>query len=226
MQALAKSNLRRRSSAWKTSVHKLLVKRPDAITKTRTTAKDPTSITPAMIMHHFADCIDTEHPPLIVCDGGEFGQWVQAGLPDPLAITAHTLPMAYQAVLAAELQAIGTAIANPDRHVVAFMGDGSSGFTRQNWKPRRAHRITFIIGNDYRWGAEVEIQKNRYGEDRVHACDLDAGTRYDLIAAGFGVKGVLVDHPDQMASAMHDAMAYQGVSVINILMAGIAAPSF
>ena len=229
MQALAKSNLRRRSSAWKTSVHKLLLKRPDAITKTRTTAKDPTSITPAMIMHHFADCIDTEHPPLIVCDGGEFGQWVQAGLPDPLAITAHTYTNGISGGIGGGLpQAIGIAIANPDRHVVAFMGDGSSGFHLPELETaRRAHLpITFIIGNDYRWGAEVEIQKNRYGEDRVHACDLDAGTRYDLIAAGFGAKGVLVDHPDQMASAMRDAMAYQGVSVINILMAGIAAPSF
>jgi thiamine pyrophosphate-dependent acetolactate synthase large subunit-like protein len=86
--------------------------------------------------------------------------------------------------------------------------------------------VIFIIGNDYRWGAEVEIQKNRYGEDRIHSCDLDADTRYDLIAGGFGVNGILVETADQIEPAIRGALDHDGVYVINILMTGIAAPSF
>jgi acetolactate synthase-1/2/3 large subunit len=229
--ALATSALRKRSSAWKTSVNKLLVKRPDQVAKikTKTSISTQPNITPAMIMQGFANCIDTRTPPLMVCDGGEFGQWAQAGLPDPLALAAHIFTNGISGGIGGGLpQAIGMAVANPGRHVVAFMGDGSAGFHLAEIETaRRANvPVTFIIGNDYRWGAEVEIQKNRYGEDRIHSCDLDADTRYDLIAGGFGVNGILVETADQIEPAIHGALAHDGVSVINILMTGIAAPSF
>lgn len=228
IQAIANSQLRRRSSSWKVSVEKMLVKRPNAVTKINNKQKSA-QITPAMIMHGFAASIDTDKPPLIVCDGGEFGQWAQAGLPDPLIMATRTYTNGISGGIGGGLpQAIGIAMANPDQHVVALMGDGSAGFYLPEIETaRRANLpITFIIGNDYRWGAEVEIQKNRYGNDRVHSCDLDADTRYDLIAEGFGVKGMLVDKPDQIEPAMQEAFAYQGVTLINILMTGIAAPSF
>jgi acetolactate synthase-1/2/3 large subunit len=182
-----------------------------------------------MIMQGFANCIDTRKPPLMVCDGGEFGQWAQAGLPDPLALAAHIFTNGTSGGIGGGLpQAIGMAVANPGRHVVAFMGDGSAGFHLAEIETaRRANvPVIFIIGNDYRWGAEVEIQKNRYGEDRIHSCDLDADTRYDLIAEGFGVNGILVETADQIEPAIRGALAHDGVSVINILMTGIAAPSF
>jgi len=235
--ALATSALRKRSSAWKTSVNKLLVKRPDQVTKIKTKTKTKTktsistqpNITPAMIMQGFANCIDTRTPPLMVCDGGEFGQWAQAGLPDPLVLAAHIFTNGTSGGIGGGLpQAIGMAVANPGRHVVAFMGDGSAGFHLAEIETaRRANvPVTFIIGNDYRWGAEVEIQKNRYGEDRIHSCDLDADTRYDLIAGGFGVNGILVETANQIEPAIRGALAHDGVSIINILMTGIAAPSF
>ena len=228
MKALSQASLRRRSSAWKKSVETLLAKRPDAVTIKDKSAQI-TQITPARIMQGFANCIDPNKPPLVVCDGGEFGQWVQAGLPDPKVMAARTYTNGISGGIGGALpQAIGIAIANPDQHVVAFMGDGSAGFNLPEIETaRRANlSITFIIGNDYRWGAEVEIQKNRYGEDRVHSCDLDAETRYDLIAEGFGVNGKLVTAPDQIESAMQEAFSSHGVSVINILMTGMAAPSF
>ena len=228
MKALSRASLRRRSSSWKTSVEKLLAKRPDAVTIKHKTAQI-TQITPALIMQGFANSIDPNQPPLIVCDGGEFGQWAQAGLPNPMVMAARTYTNGISGGIGGALpQAIGIAVANPDQHVVAFMGDGSAGFYLQEIETARRAKlsITFIIGNDYRWGAEVEIQKNRYGEDRVHACDLDAETRYDLIAEGFGVKGKLVTAPDQIETAMKEAFSSHGVSVINILMTGMAAPSF
>jgi acetolactate synthase-1/2/3 large subunit len=120
------------------------------------------------------------------------------------------------------------AFANPDRHVVAFMGDGSAGFHLAEIETaRRAGLpITFIIGNDQRWGAEVEIQKTNFGDDRVHSCDLDADTRYDMIAEGLGAKGYFVDHPNDLASTLKTALEDASTSVVNIIISGIAAPKF
>jgi len=108
------------------------------------------------------------------------------------------------------------------------MGDGSAGFHLSDIETaRRAGLpITFIVGNDQRWGAEVEIQKKQFGDDRVHSCDLDAETRYDLIAEGLGAKGYFVDHPDTMASTMATALNDASTSLINIAISGVAAPKF
>jgi len=226
MKAIAKADLRSRPQAWLKSVEKRLTERP-AIPALELQAKD--HITPAMVIRDFAKIIDLSAPPLIVCDGGEFSQWVQSGLPDPINIATHTLTNGPSGGIGGAIpQAIGMAFANPRRHVVAFMGDGSAGFHLSDIETaRRAGLpITFIVGNDQRWGAEVEIQKKQFGDDRVHSCDLDAETRYDLIAEGLGAKGYFVDHPDTMASTMATALNDASTSLINIAISGVAAPKF
>ena len=226
MKAIAKAELRTRSQTWLKFVDKKITERPN-IPTADLNAKD--HITPAMVIRDFAKAIDLTAPPLIVCDGGEFSQWVQSGLPDPINIMAHTLTNGPSGGIGGGIpQAIGMAFANPDRHVVAFMGDGSAGFHLAEIETaRRAGLpITFIIGNDQRWGAEVEIQKANFGDDRVHSCDLDADTRYDKIAEGLGAKGYFVDHPNDLASTLKTALEDASTSVVNIIISGIAAPKF
>ena len=226
MKALAKAELRSRPQKWLKSVDKRLAERP-AIPAAEIEAKD--HITPAMVMQAFTKSIDLSAPPLIVCDGGEFSQWVQSGLPDPINIAAHTLTNGPSGGIGGAIpQAIGMAFANPGRHVVAFMGDGSAGFhlTEIETARRAGLPITFIVGNDQRWGAEVEIQKRQFGDDRVHSCDLDAETRYDHIAEGLGAKGYFVDHPDALASTLATALSETSTSLMNIVITGVAAPKF
>ena len=70
-------------------------------------------------------------------------------------------------------QAIGASFANPDAIVVCFLGDGTAGFQIADWETARRYKlpIIYIIGNDQRWGAEVEIQIKDYGaEERSIAC--------------------------------------------------------
>ena len=226
MKALAEAELRSRPQTWLKSVEKRLTERP-TMPSTELQAKD--HITPAMVMRDFNKFLDVSAPPLIVCDGGEFSQWVQSGLPDPIAIAAHTLTNGPSGGIGGAIpQAIGMAFANPGRHVVAFMGDGSAGFhlTEIETARRAGLPITFIVGNDQRWGAEVEIQKNNFGDDRVHSCDLDAETRYDLIAEGLGAKGYFVDQPDALVSTLETALNDGATSLINIMISGVAAPKF
>ncbi|XDZ66115.1 thiamine pyrophosphate-binding protein [Alphaproteobacteria bacterium LSUCC0684] len=164
-----------------------------------------------------------EEPPLLVVDGGEFGQWAQSVLPGE-----HMIINGLSGVIGGAIpQAIGAAMANPSRRVIAFMGDGTAGFSFMEIETARrlALPITFIIGNDRRWGAEVEIQLKKYGASRAEGCWLDDDTSYDRMAQALGAKGVLARTADEAATALAKSLKSGNTTVINCLMAGLPAPT-
>ena len=232
MTAIAQAKLKKRPKTWLSAVAHRLTSRPPlpAISTSRITA--PPRITAPIIMQHFReaiDAIDLDAPPLIVCDGGEFGQWAQSGLPPVPNMAKHIFTNGASGGIGGGIpQAIGIAIANPKRQVVVFMGDGSAGFhIAEIETARRAGLpITFIIGNDYRWGAEAEIQARDYGTGRIHSCALDAETRYDKIAEGFGAKAYYVSKASEIRGALDSALNTRETSLINIIIDGIPAPKF
>ena len=223
--AIAQAELKQRPKTWLKSVENHLSNRPE-IPDANTTS---TRITAPMVMQHFREAIDATTPPLIICDGGEFGQWAQSGLPLAPNMAKHIFTNGAGGGIGGSIpQAIGIAIANPGRHVVAFMGDGSAGFHIAEIETARRTNlpITFIVGNDYRWGAEAEIQARDYGAGRVHSCALDAETRYDKIAEGFGAKAYYVSEASKIRPALDSALNANETSLINIIIDGIPAPKF
>ena len=88
--------------------------------------------------------------PIFVIDGGEVGQWAQSVLPLDNALTNGISG----AIGGSLPQAIGVAMANPDRHVIAIMGDGTAGFylSELDTARRLGLKLTVIIANDLRWG--------------------------------------------------------------------------
>ena len=167
-------------------------------------------------------CIDAD--PIFVIDGGEVGQWAQSVLPLDNALTNGISG----AIGGSLPQAIGTAVANPDRHVIAIMGDGTAGFylSELDTARRLGLNLTVIIANDQRWGAEVVIQERLYGADRVQGCLLDEKTRYDQIAKGFGANGMLTETLEQFQTALAKALKSRKPTVINAIIKGMPAPSF
>ena len=83
------------------------------------------------------------------------------------------------------------------------MGDGTAGFQIAEWETARRYNlpIIFVIGNDRRWGAEVEIQIRDYGNDRAKFCYLDEITRYDIIAQGLGCEGFYIKSENELEKA-------------------------
>lgn len=167
--------------------------------------------------------ITGKNPPLLVVDGGEFGQWAQSVLPGENMIINGLSG----AIGGAIPQAIGAAMANPSRPVIAFMGDGTAGFSFMEIETARKLDlpVTFIIGNDQRWGAEVEIQIRKYGADRAEGCMLDDKTSYDRMAIALGAKGVLAQTADEAVTALAKSLKTGKTTVINCLMNGMPAPS-
>ena len=162
--------------------------------------------------------------PILIADGGEFCQWVQAGCIAP----RRMINGPSGAIGGGIAYAIGASIACPDAEIFLVMGDGTAGFYlgEIHTAVRTNANITAIIGNDYRWNAEVQIQIDTYGPDRVYGCDLDEKADYAAAAIGLGAQGQNVGPDDDLDAALRTASATQGTTVLNVLIDGQAAPKF
>jgi acetolactate synthase-1/2/3 large subunit len=160
---------------------------------------------------------------ILVADGGEFGQWVQAGLEaetrlinGPAGSIGSAIPMA----LAARLR-------HPDRPVFAVLGDGTFGFHAFELDTAARYRlpVVTVIGNDARWNAEHQLQIQHYGADRTVGCEL-AASRYDRLAAALGAHGEHVERAEDLEPALDRALRAGIPAVINVAIEGLPAPTY
>ena len=167
----------------------------------------------------------TENPQtILICDGGEFGQWAQAFCHAQTRITNGPSG----AIGGSLPYAIGAKIARPDLSVLAVMGDGTAGFHFAEFETaaREGLAINVLIGNDSRWNAEHHIQLRDYGPGRTIGCELSERTRYDIAARGLGCEGVLVEAIPQLDALLRHCFKSSGPCCINVLMPGAPAPQY
>ena len=160
---------------------------------------------------------------IFVSDGGEFGQWVQAGLEaehrlinGPAGSIGSAIPMG----LAAKL-------AHPQRAVFVFLGDGTFGYHAMEFDTALRYHLPIIavVGNDARWNAEHQLQIQNYGEERTVGCDL-LPSRYDKMIEALGGHGEFVQHPNDLTPAVERALASGLPACINVAIESISAPTF
>ena len=160
---------------------------------------------------------------VFVSDGGEFGQWVQAGLEaqqrlinGPAGSIGSSIPMG----LAAKL-------AHPQRPVFVFLGDGTFGYHAMEFDTALRYHLPIIavVGNDARWNAEHQLQIQNYGEGRTVGCEL-LPSRYDKVIEALGGHGEFVEHPDDLTPAVERALASGLPTCINIAIESVSAPTF
>jgi len=168
--------------------------------------------------------LDAASDPVLVCDGGEFGQWSQALCTAPVRII-NGLSGAIGGGLC---HALAAKLARPEATVVAMMGDGTAGFhfTEFDTAVREEAAFVTVIGNDFRWNAEHQIQLREYGPDRLIGCNLAPSARYDLAAAGLGCHGEHITDPADLDAALARALASGRPACVNAEIDGVAAPAF
>ena len=168
--------------------------------------------------------LDAVADPVLVCDGGEFGQWAQALCTAPTRIINGPSG----AIGGGLCHALAAKLARPEATVVAMMGDGTAGFhfTELDTAVREGAASVNVIGNDFRWNAEHQIQLRDYGPDRLIGCDLAPSARYDLAAAGFGCHGEHVTDAAGLDTALARALASGRPACVNVEIDGVAAPVF
>src|SRR5215470_6361532 len=100
---------------------------------------------------------------ILVADGGEFGQWIQAGCEAGTRMInglSGSIGSAIPLALAAKLR-------HPERAVIAALGDGTFGFHgfELDTAVRAGLPVLAVVGNDARWNAEHQLQ--HYGAART-----------------------------------------------------------
>ena len=159
----------------------------------------------------------------LVVDGGEFGQWAQAGLDarerlinGPSGSIGSAMPMA-----------IAARLARPGAPVFALLGDGTFGFHALEIDTALRYGLPFVavVGNDARWNAEHQLQLKHYGAERTLACTL-LPTRYDRLAEAVGGHGEHVEHAADLPAALERAVASNKPAVVNVVIDGVPAPTF
>ena len=179
---------------------------------------------PRLLCEAVQRVLDAAAEPILVCDGGEFGQWAQASCTAPVRIV-NGLSGAIGGGLC---HALAAKLARPRATVVAMMGDGTAGFhlAELDTAVREGAAFVAVIGNDFRWNAEHQIQLREYGPDRLIGCDLAPSARYDLAAAGLGCHGEHVTDPTGLDAALARALASGRPACLNVEIDGVAAPVF
>ncbi|MCE2494093.1 MAG: thiamine pyrophosphate-binding protein [Alphaproteobacteria bacterium] len=158
---------------------------------------------------------------VLVCDGGEIGQWSQSMLDSERRIINGVAGSIGSAI------PFGLAACTVEREapVIAISGDGAFGYhlAELDTAIRCDLPLIAVVGNDARWNAEHQIQIRDYGENRVHGCEL-LPTRYDLVAEALGAHGELVTRPGQLPAALARARTSGKPACINVMIEGNPAP--
>jgi acetolactate synthase-1/2/3 large subunit len=160
---------------------------------------------------------------ILVCDGGEFGQWAQACMRAPQRVIngpAGSIGSALPFAAAAKL-------AFPAAPVVAMLGDGTFGFhmSEIDTAVRRGLAYVAVIGNDACWNAEYQIALRAYGAERAHSLDL-LPTRYGAVAAAMGAHGEDVSSSSQLQGALARAAQAGKPACVNVMIERAAAPRY
>jgi acetolactate synthase-1/2/3 large subunit len=160
---------------------------------------------------------------VLVVDGGEFGQWIQAGCEAGARMInglSGSIGSALPLALAARLR-------YPDRPVIAAMGDGTFGFHafELDTALRAGLPVVAVVGNDARWNAEHQLQLQQYGAARATACELNP-SRYDRVASALGGHGEHVERPEDLGPALERALGSGLPACVNVMIDGVAAPTY
>ena len=159
---------------------------------------------------------------ILVSDGGEFGQWVQAGL----EADCRLINGPSGAIGSSMGLGLAARLCHPDRPVFVFQGDGTFGYHAMDFDTALRYDLPVIalVGNDARWNAEYQLQIKNYGTDRTIGCELRP-SRYDRVVESLGGHGEFVQRLEELSPAIERAVDSRLPACINVAIEGAAAPS-
>ncbi len=110
--------------------------------------------------------------------------------------------------------AIAAAAVHPDRKVVCVEGDSAFGFSGMEVETacRYGMDITFVIVNNNGIGmGQAELDRSN-----VPPMVYTPQARYEKMIEGFGGKGYFATTPDELSSALKEALAQTGPTIVNV----------
>jgi acetolactate synthase-1/2/3 large subunit len=114
--------------------------------------------------------------------------------------------------------AMGAKVAVPNDEVICVSGDSSFQMCLQELATLAQYNIavkTVILNNGWQ-GMVRQWQQNFYGQ-RYAASNMEVGMPdFKLLAKAFGVKGMVVNHPDELPGAIAEMLAHDGPVVLDV----------
>jgi len=155
---------------------------------------------------------------VLVVDRGNIGQWFHQ-------ILCERYPNRYLTCGASAVVGFGIAgamaarVGFPDRPVILLSGDGSLTFTIAEIECAARQGLPFvvIVADDEAWGITATAHLKQFG--RAIASTLGP-IRFDLLAQGFGARGVRVSRADEIAPAIRDGLSADRPTVIHVPIVG------
>ncbi|MBH98181.1 MAG: sulfoacetaldehyde acetyltransferase [Rhodospirillaceae bacterium] len=114
--------------------------------------------------------------------------------------------------------AIGAKVAEPDRPVVAYVGDGAWGMSLQETLTcvRENLPVTAVVFNNGQWGAEKKNQIDYYN-DRFVGTNLK-NPSFAEIGRAMGANGIRVSNPDEIGDALISATSSNVTTILEIMV--------
>ena len=149
---------------------------------------------------------------IMLVDGGNIGQWFHQLLLD--RYPGHWLTCGASGVIGWGLPgAMAARALCPDRPIILLSGDGSFTFTIAELECAARQRLPFVavVADDQRWGISATSHMQRYGQTLYTTL---GPTRLDLVAQGFGCRGVRIEQAEQLVPELRAALAADRPTVI------------
>ena len=118
----------------------------------------------------------------------------------------------------AMLQAIGAQAAYPNRQVISMSGDGGFSMMMGDFitLTQAGLPVKVIVLNNGTLGfVEMEMKANGFLDT---GCDLK-NPNFALMAEAMGVRGIRVEKPQELRSAIEDALAHKGPVLVDVVSA-------
>ncbi len=111
--------------------------------------------------------------------------------------------------------AIGAQFAEPDKLVIAFVGDGGFQMTLFELATAALHKLPikiFVLNNHY-LGMVRQWQELFY-DNRLSGVDLEGNPDFVKLAASYGIRGYNIDHVNEVEEKISTALAYNDGPVL------------
>jgi len=144
------------------------------------------------------------------------------------ALRAHRDRYGYHALASGGIgwglpASVGVSLANPDRPVVCFSGDGSAMYSIQALWTAAHHKLplTVVIVNN----GGYRIIKQRllafHGDDHYVGMDfVDPRVDFTALAKSFGLEAILITEPGDLKSTLTSAFSRPGAKLIEVVVDG------
>ncbi|HCZ17167.1 MAG TPA: acetolactate synthase large subunit [Candidatus Accumulibacter sp.] len=173
--------------------------------------------TPYGLIRAVADCLD-DHA-TITTDVGQHQMWVAQAY--PLRRPRQWLTSGGLGTMGFGMPAaIGAALAEPDRTVVCFTGDGSILMNIQELVTAAEEQVNvkIVLMNNSSLGLVFQQQTMFYGE-RIYASKFKGMPDFVRVAEGFGMAAVDLDQESDPRAALAKALSAPGPMLIHVSIA-------